>query len=180
MVDGLSAGDRVVTSATFLIDSESQLMAATNMMGALGMGGIRMEQAQMGEMEMGGMPDMKGMERMPGMKMGAAEPTPSTQTVDGLTLTLATTPEPAKKGENVVRLTVRVNGAPVTDATVSVAYTMAMPGMEVETVPAIHIQAGIYEATLDLAMKGGWTIDAIVTRPNAKPAQARFTVQAGK
>jgi Cu(I)/Ag(I) efflux system membrane fusion protein len=180
VVDGLSAGDRVVTSATFLIDSESQLMAATNMMGALGMGGIRMEQAQMGEMEMGGMPDMKGMERMPGMKMGAAEPTPSTQTVDGLTLTLATTPEPAKKGENVVRLTVRVNGAPVTDATVSVAYTMAMPGMEVETVPAKHIQDGIYEATVDLAMKGGWTIDAIVTRPNAKPAQARFTVQAWK
>src|SRR5205823_7328259 len=47
--EGLQAGDRVVTSGTFLIDSESKLMATTNMMGSLGMGGIKMEQAQMGE-----------------------------------------------------------------------------------------------------------------------------------
>jgi Cu(I)/Ag(I) efflux system membrane fusion protein len=64
VLSGLKPGEKVVASGTFLIDSESKLMAATNMMGALGMGGIRMEQAQMGEMGMGG---MKGME---GMKMG--------------------------------------------------------------------------------------------------------------
>ncbi len=55
MVEGLAEGERVVTSGTFLLDSESKLMASTNMMGALGMGGIKMEQAQMGEMEMPGM-----------------------------------------------------------------------------------------------------------------------------
>ena len=38
-----------------LLDSESKLMASTNMMGALGMGGIKMEQAEMGKMEMPGM-----------------------------------------------------------------------------------------------------------------------------
>ena len=194
--DGLQAGDKVVTSGTFLIDSESKLMAATNMMGALGMGGVRMEQAQMGEMEMGGMEgqqDMQGMKGMkgmagmedndmkgmPGMSMGAAD-TPSTQTVDEVTLTLETTPAPAKKGENIVRVTIRANNTPVTDAAVTVAYTMAMPGMEVETVKASHTKDGVYEATVDLAMKGAWRIDATVTRPNAKPVTATFAVQAGK
>ncbi|MFZ5861238.1 MAG: efflux RND transporter periplasmic adaptor subunit [Nitrospirota bacterium] len=190
VVDGLAAGDRVVTSATFLIDSESKLMAATNMMGALGMGGIRMEQAQMGEMDMEGMegmPDMKDMKGMgadnmtdmPGMSMSAAD-TPSTQTIGGLTLTVETVPAPAKKGENTVRVTVRANNAPVTDAAVTVAYTMAMPGMEVETVKASHLKDGIYEAAVDLAMKGAWTIDATVTRPNAMPVTMHVTVQAGK
>lgn len=81
--EGLSAGDKIVTSANFLIDSESKLMASSNMMGALGMAGIKMEQAQMGEMDkMKGMPkqgkkgpadpketkeEKKGMEGMPGM-----------------------------------------------------------------------------------------------------------------
>ncbi len=55
VIEGLAEGERVVTSGTFLLDSESKLMASTNMMGALGMGGIKMEQAQMGEMEMPGM-----------------------------------------------------------------------------------------------------------------------------
>jgi Cu(I)/Ag(I) efflux system membrane fusion protein len=161
VIEGLRTGDTVVTSGTFLIDSESKLMAATNMMGALGMGGIRMEQAQMGEME-----------------MGAADH-PSTQTVDGLTLTIATLPAPPKKGENTVRVTVRANNAPVTDAAVTVAYTMAMPGMEVETVKASHTKDGVYEAGVDLSMRGAWTIDATVTRPNAKPVTAHVTVQVG-
>lgn len=169
VIEGLQAGDKIVTSGTFLIDSESKLMAATNMMGALGMGGIKMEQAQMGEMEMGG---MEGMQNMEGI--------PSTQTIDGLTITLETVPAPAKKGENAVRVTVRANNAPVTDASVTAVYTMAMPGMEVETVKAGHTKDGVYEATVDLAMKGAWKIDATVTRPNAKPVTATFTVQAGK
>jgi hypothetical protein len=162
VIEGLQTGDKVVTSGTFLIDSESKLMAATNMMGALGMGGVRMEQAQMGEME-----------------MGAADH-PSTQTVDGLTLTIETLPAPPKKGENGVRVTVRANDAPVTDAAVTVAYTMAMPGMEVETVKASHTKDGVYEAGVDLSMRGAWTIDATVTRPNAKPVTAHVTVQVGE
>lgn len=55
VVKGLKDGERIVTSGTFLLDSESKLMTSGDMMGALGMGGIQMEQAQMGEMEMGGM-----------------------------------------------------------------------------------------------------------------------------
>ena len=59
---GLTPGERVVASATFLIDSESKLRAATNMMGELGMAGVKMEQAHPGEMDRGaGMPGMHGM-----------------------------------------------------------------------------------------------------------------------
>ncbi|MEJ2230626.1 MAG: efflux RND transporter periplasmic adaptor subunit, partial [Nitrospirales bacterium] len=59
---GLKEGERIVISGTFLLDSESRLMATKNRMGALGMGGIKMEQAQMGEMDMGSM-EMSGMDR---------------------------------------------------------------------------------------------------------------------
>ena len=60
VTQGLTEGERIVTSGTFLLDSESQLMGTSNMMGALGMGGVKMESAQMGEMGMEGM-DMGGM-----------------------------------------------------------------------------------------------------------------------
>ena len=71
VLTGLAVGERVVTSGNFLIDSESQLMASGTMMGALGMGGIKMEQATMGEMEMGGMKEMPSIgdsKTMPGME----------------------------------------------------------------------------------------------------------------
>ncbi|MDT7040716.1 efflux RND transporter periplasmic adaptor subunit [Candidatus Nitronereus thalassa] len=67
VTDGLKEGERIVTSGTFLLDSESKLMATSNMMGALGMGGVKMEQAQMGEMDMGNM-NMSGMDKKMDMK----------------------------------------------------------------------------------------------------------------
>jgi Cu(I)/Ag(I) efflux system membrane fusion protein len=137
----------------------------------LGMGGIRMEQAQMGGMEMGGMEGMEGME---GMKMDQGS-TAHEQTVDGLTLTLVTTPDTPKKGENVIRLMVQSKEGPVTDAKITLAYTMAMPGMEVETVEAHHTKDGAYEVTVDLGMKGAWNIEATLVRAQGKPVKAKFT-----
>src|SRR5262249_43071672 len=55
--DGLAAGERVVTSANFLVDSESKLRAAESMigmMGALGMGQVQMEGAHPMAMQGGG------------------------------------------------------------------------------------------------------------------------------
>ncbi len=189
----LSAGERVVTSGNFLIDSESQLMAATNMMGMLGMGGIQMEQAQMGEMEMagmegmagmGGMKGMKGMAGMEGMDMSGMKmespPSSREQTVGDLTLSLATDPEPPQKGENRLRLTVLSKGAPVTDAKVTLNYTMAMPGMEIESIDAKHGEKGVYEGTADFAMRGAWEIEAVIARGTGKPVKAKFTVTVGK
>ena len=126
-----------------------------------------MEQARMGEMEMGG------------MEMAQA-PRPREQTINGLNLALATQPDPPQKGENLVRLTVKSEAGPVTDAKVTFAYTMAMPGMEVETVEAKPIQDGIYEAQVNFGMKGDWQIDATVARSNANPIRAQFTVQVSR
>jgi hypothetical protein len=191
VLSGLKQGEKVVSSGTFLIDSESKLMAATSMMGLLGMGGIKMEQGKMGG-EMGGMPmgDMKGMKGMDGMegmkgmdgmKMDQGPtPTAREQTVDGLNLSIATAPDPPKKGENRIQLTVRAQGAPVTDAKVTLTYIMDMPGMEAETVEAKHTKDGIYEATTDFGMKGTWNIDVTVARGQGKPVKARFIVEAGK
>src|SRR6185436_12376009 len=55
ILEGLQPGERVVTSANFLVDSESQLQGADSMlgmMGAIGMGDWKMESAK--PMSMGG------------------------------------------------------------------------------------------------------------------------------
>ncbi|GJL77348.1 MAG: hypothetical protein NPINA01_03370 [Nitrospinaceae bacterium] len=62
VINGLTKGDVVVSSANFFLDSESQLMATMEgMMGLVGMGDWKMEHSRMGEMDMG---------EMQGMKMG--------------------------------------------------------------------------------------------------------------
>jgi len=53
VLEGLKEGEKVVSSANFLIDSESKLMASMEgMMGLTGMGDWKMESAKMGEMDM--------------------------------------------------------------------------------------------------------------------------------
>ena len=94
VLEGLNEGDRIVTSANFLLDAESKLTSASSMqamMGRIGMGDWQMRGAYEGKMEgmdmgtegvsappgrtgekgdMKGMPmgDMKGMEGMKGME----------------------------------------------------------------------------------------------------------------
>jgi Cu(I)/Ag(I) efflux system membrane fusion protein len=162
VLDGVKEGERVATSANFLIDSESRLQSATNMMGMIGMGDWQMKTAQMGEM--GGTQIAGGME----------------QKVGGMTITLITQPDPPKKGSNTVRAKITdAQNQPVVDARVKLAYTMAMPGMEVEEVTATHTKDGVYEAQVDLGMKGGWNIKVTVQRGGAAPVVANFQVKAG-
>jgi Cu(I)/Ag(I) efflux system membrane fusion protein len=69
VLEGLKEGDRIVTSANFLLDAESKLTSASSMqamMGRIGMGDWQMRGAHEGKME--GM-DM-GMGSMEGMDMG--------------------------------------------------------------------------------------------------------------
>ena len=69
VMEGLKEGDRIVTSANFLLDAESKLMSASSMqgmMGRIGMADWQMRGAYEGKME--GRRGMEGMEGMPGMK----------------------------------------------------------------------------------------------------------------
>lgn len=174
--EGLEAGDKVVTSGNFLIDSESKLMAATNMMGSLGMGGIKMEQAQMGQMEMGGMP------------MGGTQPektkdmakTLGERKVGGVTLALSTEPASPRIGENLIRVIVKgEEGKPVTNATVQLTYTMPMPGMMPATVPMKPRMDGAYEAKVNLGMGGQWDLTVTVQRAGQAEVKETFSVTAG-
>jgi membrane fusion protein, copper/silver efflux system len=174
---GLMPGERVVASATFLIDSESKLMAATNMMGSLGMAGINMEQARMGQMEMG---DMK----MSDMKMGETG-MPETQSairqekiVDGFTIALSTDPSPPRVGQN--RILVQVtdeSGQMVPSVNLTLTSAMSMPGMPLTSTPMQQLRKnGLYEAGINLGMAGQWDLTVTVQRQSGPSIRATFSV----
>lgn len=153
---GLSAGERIVASASFLLDSESRLKEA---MGAMaGMAGH----------------DMKGMETKAPAKAG-----PQQKKVQDLTLTLASQPEKAKAGENVIRLKITdKSGQPIKDAQVSFVFNMTMPGMVPSKGEGKLSQDGFYETKTMLAMAGQWEVTVIVRRPGQKEIQEKFNITA--
>ncbi len=166
---GLTKGERVVTSANFLIDSESKLMASSDMMGSLGMGGIRMEQAKMGEMEMG-------------MKMGTGEAKtpktqgPQTRKAGTLTLTLFTEPSPPIDGANLLRLkALDSSGKLLKEAVVFFSYTMPMPGMKEVKVPALFTGSH-FEAKVKFGMPGIWEVTVFVTPPGKPEIREKFVL----
>ena len=161
---GLSPGERIIASASFLLDSESRLKEA---MGAMaGMPGM-----DKGE---GGKGDMKG------MKMGAPATTgPQEKKIQDLTLVLSTQPEKTKAGENLVRVKITDKaGKPVNDANVSFIFNMSMPGMAPSKGEGKLSKDGIYEAKANFPMAGAWDVTVSVQRSGQKPLQERFTVTA--
>jgi len=204
VLEGLEAGEKVVTHGTFLIDSESKLMASMEgMMGLVGMGDWKMEGSKMGGMEgmdMDGM-DMSGMDmsnkKMDGMnmnmdmgempmdqgKMMMAQADPSgaqSMTMGGLTLKLSTEPAKPKRGEVTLHLEIRdAAGQPVRDAKVSFTYTMNMPGMSVDKAEAKGGKNGMYTGTAFLGMNGPWPTVWTISRPGKSPVSTKFTVQIG-
>jgi hypothetical protein len=151
---GVSPGERIIASASFLLDSESRLSEA-----------------------MGAMAGMAGME---GMKMDTpAKPGPMEKKVADLTLTLSTQPEKTKAGENILRLRITdKTGKPVSNAQVSFQYTMTMPGMVLSKAEAKHTKDGSYETKANFGMAGSWDVTATVQRPGQKQIQEKFTVVA--
>lgn len=151
IVAGLSPGEKILASASFLLDSESRLHEA---MGA-----------------------MAGME-MGNSKSAAADLSTEKKAGD-LTLVLETEPAKARLGENVIRVKIRdAKGGAVPDASVTITSTMAMPGMAVGKAAAKHVKDGIYQAPANLAMAGAWEIGVAVERPGQKPVRATFVVKA--
>src|SRR5262249_50191055 len=104
--EGLSAGDRVVTSANFLVDSESQLQGSESMMGmmgAIGMGDWKMESAK--PMSMGG-EQKAGGESMEGMRMEgepAKASAPEEKKVGDLFVAVFPATDTAKVGQSAIR-----------------------------------------------------------------------------
>lgn len=163
VLDGLTAGERVVTSGNFLLDSESKLQSATSMMGmmgAIGMGDWKMESAH--PMEMGAQ---------------TVQAKPAEKKVGSLAVTVSTAPDTAKLGENTLHIQVKDGaGKPVTDAAVSLEYTMDMPGMLIDKAAAKHTGDGVYEAPVRFTMAGPWGVTVSIQRPGQTEARERFTV----
>src|SRR3989449_508157 len=194
VLEGIKEGDRVVTSANFMLDAESKLASAGSMqamMGQIGMADWQMRGAYEKKMEgMEGMgkggvsappgregekEGMEGMKNMPGMKSEPGKPVSETRQVSGFSLTLSTVPDKPKAGENVLRLKLADQaGKPVTNAQVVFVYTMPMPGMMESKAKAIHTKDGIYEAKAPLGMGGTWVVTANVTLPNLPPISEKF------
>ncbi len=153
VLGGLSAGERIIASASFLLDSESRL---TEAMGA------------MAGMDMGETP-----------KKAPAAAAVTERKAGDLTLSLESQPVKPKPGDNVIRIKIRdAKGAAVSDATVNLTSTMAMPGMAAGKALAKHVKDGVYQASVSLAMAGAWEIAVSVQRPGQKPVQGKFTVTA--
>ena len=156
ILSGLSPGERIIASASFLLDSESRLKEA-----------------------MGAMAGMAGMDMGDTQKKVPAAATATEKKSGDLTLSLETQPAKPKLGENIIRLKIRdAKGAAVQDATVNLTSTMAMPGMAAGKAAAKHLKDGVYEAKVSLAMAGAWEIGVSIQRPGQKPVQEKFTVTA--
>src|SRR5213594_3307205 len=172
VLEGIKEGDRVVTSANFLLDAESKLASAGGMQAMMG-------QIGMADWQMRGAHEAK-MEGMPGMKSEPGKPVSETRQVSGFSLTLSTVPDKPKAGENVLRLKLADQaGKPVTNAQVVFAYTMPMPGMMESKAKATHTKDGIYEAKALLGMGGTWVVTANVTLPNFPPISEKFQITVG-
>ncbi len=191
VLEGLKEGDRIVTSANFLLDAESKLASASSMqamMGRIGMGDWQMRGAHEGKMEgmegmdmgkggMEGMQGMKGMESMPGMEMGNKKEMTGAETrqMNGLTLSLTTAPEKPKAGNVLLKLTLTDQaGKPVTNAQVVFVYTMPMPGMTDTKVTARHTKDGLYEGTVLFGMGGTWVVTVNMTVPGRPPIAEKY------
>ena len=172
VLEGLKEGDRIVTSANFLLDAESKLTSASSMqamMGRIGMGDWQMRGAYEGKMEGMDMSDMKGMEGMKGPSV------PETRKVAGFSLALTTVPENPKAGNVLLKLTLTDQaGKPVTNAQVVFVYTMPMPGMTDSKVAARHTKDGLYEGTVLFGMGGTWVVTVNVTVPGQPPIVEKF------
>jgi RND family efflux transporter MFP subunit len=154
VLKGLEAGERVVTSAGFLLDSESQLQSA---LGAF-------------------------VPPPPGAGVAAAMPTPTIPEPPQIALT--TKPSPPRKGANLFRVRLTdVNGAAVLGAQVTVQRFMpAMPNMGMPamsgTTPLVDRGAGVYEGPVTLESGGAWRITIAAVSHGATVATKQISLTA--
>jgi Cu(I)/Ag(I) efflux system membrane fusion protein/cobalt-zinc-cadmium efflux system membrane fusion protein len=148
VLGGLKAGERVVTSANFLVDSESQLQAA---MGSF-------------------VPPPPG--------AGAAAAMNGQTGQSAIQVEMTTDPSPPRKGTNLYRVQLKsADGSAVTGASVSVrSYMAAMPEMGMAAMNVVsqlnEKGNGVYEGQAKLENGGTWQITVTATK-NGSPVAVK-------
>jgi Cu(I)/Ag(I) efflux system membrane fusion protein/cobalt-zinc-cadmium efflux system membrane fusion protein len=151
---GLRAGESIITSANFLIDSESQLQAAS------------------------------GSYVPPPPGAGGASAPQSQATAPQANADLTTEPSPPHKGGNVFRVKlIGTNGSPISGAQVTVTFYMAaMPAMGMAAmntrVTLTEKDNGKYEGRGDLGSGGTWQVTITATQNGQTIVNKHITVNA--
>jgi RND family efflux transporter MFP subunit len=154
VLKGLKAGERIVTSANFLIDSESQLQAAIGSFAP----------------------------PPPGVGAAAAMNSPATQATT--LIQFSTEPARLRKGTNLYRVKLTsADGAPVTGAQVSVrSYMPGMPQMGMAAMnivaPLSEQGGGIYEGQVNLESGGTWQLTVTAIKSGAILATKKVSLNA--
>jgi RND family efflux transporter MFP subunit len=166
---GLVSGDRVVTSAHFLIDSETNLQAA---MQAMTEPPAAIAQGAPPSAAAAGAPHHD--------EVKAAAQAPPAPAAD---IRLRTDPETLRVGENRLDVTVRADGQAVRDASVSVTFFMAgMPAMgmpDMRITEALQpVAPGQYGGTVQIPMAGRWAVSITVSRGAQRLGIRRLSLDA--
>jgi YtkA-like len=154
VLKGLEAGERVVTSANFLIDSESQLQAAIGSF----------------------------IPPPPGSGAAAAMNAPAAQLAAHIEF--STEPLTPRKGTNLYRVKLAAaDGSPITGAQVSVrSYLPAMPQMGMAAInvvtPLSEKGGGIYEGQVNLDSGGTWQLTVTALKSGAVLANRQLSLNA--
>ena len=154
VLKGLKAGERVVTSANFLIDSESQLQAAIGSFA----------------------PPPPGAGAAASMNAAPSQPAAQVQ--------FSTEPDPPRKGANLYRVKLEnADGSPVSGAQVSVrSYMPGMPEMGMAAMNAVtsldEKSPGVYEGKVTLESGGTWQITVTAMKNAATVAVKKLNVNA--
>jgi hypothetical protein len=143
VLQGLQVHQQIVTAANFLLDSESQLQAAS------------------------------GSYTPPASGAGQQVQTASTEPPPAVAIDFTTEPNPPHKGSNAFHVQLRgVNGQPVAGAQVTVTFFMAsMPAMGMgamtTTTPLTEKHPGIYDGTGQIESGGTWQV-TVTARQNGQ------------
>ncbi len=154
VLKGLQTGERIVTSANFLIDSESQLQAAIGSYAA------------------------------PPPGAPATQPTGNSTSQTAVQIDFSTEPQTPHKGTNIYRVKLTAtDGSAVTGAQVSVrSYMAGMPemGMAAKNVVTSLSEkgGGIYEGQLTLESGGTWKVTVTASKNGAVLATKQLSLQA--
>jgi Barrel-sandwich domain of CusB or HlyD membrane-fusion/YtkA-like len=154
VLKGLSPGQRIVSSANFLIDSESQLQAAA---GAF-------------------VPPPPG--------VGANAAGQAAQAVRQASIAFTSDPNPLMRGHNKMIVTLRDSkGVPISGANVTVSFYMAaMPAMGMAAMRAQGLAVdqgnGAYAVVIELPSGGTWSLTIVASKQGQTIATKQMDVSA--